>query len=292
MKKALFIAVAAILAIGVTSCNKGKSSAAGMDNDVDSLSYAMGMQYAQGLDQYLMQMGLDSTYVNEFYRGLKKGYKDGGDKKKEAYDMGVGIGLQLSSRMLKGLNEQIFQGDSTQTLNEKVFFKAFLAAAKSEPTAMTMETAQQYSQVKAMEIERRTKEKVYAENKAAGEKFLAENKKKPGVVTLPSGVQYKVLKAGTGATVPDSVQVEVNYEGKLIDGTVFDSSYERKHTATMMAKGTIPGFSEVLTRMPIGSVWEVYIPQDKAYGDRNTGKIKPYSTLIFKLELVGVKDKK
>lgn len=292
MKKVLYLALAVALTAGVTSCKKGGAGASGLVNDIDSLSYAMGMQYAQGLDQYLVQMGLDTNYVNEFYRGMKSAFKDGGNNKKEAYNLGVSLGYQLYTRMYKGSSEHVFAGDSTQSLNDKKFLEGFITAAKKGQTLFTVEDAHIYAQTKAEEVQHRSIEKMFAANKADGEKFLADNAKKPGVVTLPSGVQYKILKEGTGALVPDSVQVEVNYEGRLIDGTVFDSSYERKHTSTMMAKGTIPGFSEVLTRMPIGSTWEVYIPQDKAYGERNMGKIKPFSTLIFKLELVGLKQQK
>lgn len=289
MKKLFYLAVAVIVAAGVSSCKKGNGGTAVLKNDIDSLSYAMGMQKAQGLNQYLMQMGLDSAYYADFYRGVKKSFGDGGDKKKEAYNLGVVIGYQVFAGMYKNDNERIFQNDSTQSLSAKKFIEGFIAAAKEKGTAFTVEDAQAYVQTKGTEIQRHSLEKVYADNKKAGEDFLAANAKKDSVVTLPSGVQYKILKQGTGAIVPDSVQVEVNYEGRLIDGTVFDSSYQRKHTATMMAKGTIPGFAEVLTRMPIGSVWEVYIPQDKAYAERNMGKIKPFSTLIFKMELLGLK---
>lgn len=292
MKKFMYLALALILAAGVTSCKKEKAGNAGLKDDIDSLSYAVGMQYGNDILRYAEMNGVDSAYANEFYRGVKKAFKDGGNEKQEAYNVGVSIGAQLYSRMFKGLNEQLFAGDSTQSISEKKFFEGFMAAAKGKGMAFTQEDAQMYAQVKFGEIQRRSMEKKYADNKAAGEKFLAQNKTKAGVVTLPSGVQYKVLKEGKGALVPDSVAVEVNYEGRLIDGTVFDSSAKQGHPATMTARGTIPGFSEVLTRMPIGSTWEVYIPQDKAYGDRNMGTIKPFSTLIFKLELVGVKAQK
>ena len=122
----------------------------------------------------------------------------------------------------------------------------------------------------------------------AGEKFLAANKKKPGVVTLPSGVQYKVIKEGNGPMPKDTSMVKVNYEGKTIDGKVFDSSYKRGQAVDLRANQVIKGWTEALTHMPAGSVWEVYIPQQLAYGDRDQGQIKPFSTLIFKIELISV----
>jgi len=122
---------------------------------------------------------------------------------------------------------------------------------------------------------------------------LAENAKKEGVKTLPSGVQYKVIKEGNGPIPTDSSTVKVNYEGRLIDGTVFDSSYTRGEAATFPANRVIKGWTEALCHMPAGSEWEIYIPQELAYGEREQGKdIKPFSALIFKLELLEVDPKK
>ena len=118
--------------------------------------------------------------------------------------------------------------------------------------------------------------------------FLSENAKKEGVVTLPSGLQYKILKEGKGVIPKDTSLVRVHYEGRLIDGTVFDSSYQRGKPAEMYANRVIKGFTEALTHMPAGSVWEVYIPQELAYGEREAGLIKPYSAIIFKIELLKV----
>ena len=127
--------------------------------------------------------------------------------------------------------------------------------------------------------------------KREGEEFLAANAKKEGVKVLPSGVQYKVLKEGNGEIPADTSLVKVHYEGKLIDGTVFDSSYKRGEPVDFRANQVIKGWTEALVHMPAGSVWEVYIPQELAYGDREQGEIKPYSPLIFKIELISVNGK-
>ena len=134
-------------------------------------------------------------------------------------------------------------------------------------------------------------EKKYGDNRLAGEAFLAENAKKDSVIVLPSGVQYKVLVAGTGETPQANSKVEVNYEGRLIDGTVFDSSYKRNKPQEFGVGSVIPGFSEALQLMKEGSTWEIYIPQELGYGDRemSNSPIKPYSALIFKVELLSVK---
>ncbi len=122
-----------------------------------------------------------------------------------------------------------------------------------------------------------------------GKKFLAENAKKDGVVTLPSGLQYKVIKEGTGNIPKATDKVKVNYEGTLIDGTKFDSSYDRGQPAVFGVTQVIKGWTEALQLMKEGSVWMLYIPYDLAYGSRQAGKdIKPFSTLIFKVELLSI----
>ena len=136
---------------------------------------------------------------------------------------------------------------------------------------------------------------VYGQTKLEGE----ENKKKEGVITTESGLQYKVITKGTGEIPADTCFVKVNYKGTLIDGTEFDSSYKRKdkngksQPATFRADRVIKGWTEALTMMPVGSKWELYIPYDLAYGSRASGPhIKPFSTLIFEVELVGIDKKK
>jgi FKBP-type peptidyl-prolyl cis-trans isomerase FklB len=142
-------------------------------------------------------------------------------------------------------------------------------------------------------IKSKNMEKEFGPNKKAGEDFLAANAKKEGVKVLESGVQYKVIKEGNGALPTDTSIVKVNYEGKLLDGTVFDSSYKRGQPAEFRTNQVIKGWTDALVHMPAGSVWEVYIPQELAYGERQQGaEIKPFSMLIFKIELLEVDAKK
>ena len=131
----------------------------------------------------------------------------------------------------------------------------------------------------------------YSENKKAGEDFLAANKEKKGVFTTESGIQYEILKKGNGKKPLITDNVRVHYHGTLIDRTVFDSSVDRKEPAEFGLMGVIKGWQEILQMMPVGSKWRVYIPQELAYGDREMGNIKPFSVLIFDIELIKILDK-
>lgn len=128
-----------------------------------------------------------------------------------------------------------------------------------------------------------------AGNKRSGQEFLAANKNKPGVVTLPSGMQYSIVKEGTGPKPAITDQVRVHYHGTLIDGRVFDSSVERGQPIELAVNGVIPGWTEALQLMPVGSKWKLFIPSNLAYGDQQAGPmIAPGSTLVFDVELLGI----
>jgi len=128
-------------------------------------------------------------------------------------------------------------------------------------------------------------------NRKAAEAFVAQNVKKEGVVTLPSGLQYKVLKKGSGKTPAIDDQVVCNYRGTLLDGTEIDSSYKRKEPSTVPVKGVIAGLSEALHLMPVGSKWQVFVPPALAYGNKIVAGIGPNAMLIFELDLLSIKDK-
>lgn len=285
MKKVTFIMAIAVVA-GLASCT-AQSPKADLKTDVDSLSYAIGMARTEGLDQYLAQQGVDSTQMAEFIKGFNEGATKI-DKKDVAYMTGLQIGQMVSKQWVEGFNQQIFGGDSTQTISRENLLAGFVAGVIGKGI-MTKEEAQQFMQTQMDAIKEKATEKKYADNKAAGEKFLADNKTKEGVVTTESGLQYKIITKGTGAIPADTCKVKVNYKGTLIDGTEFDSSYKRKEPATFRANQGIKGWTEALTMMPVGSKWELYIPYDLAYGSRETGgQIKPFSTLIFEIELLDI----
>ena len=293
MKKFTFAAVAAVSAVMMFACGNGAPKA-NLKSDVDTVSYAIGMAQTQGLKDYLVgRLGVDTTYMDEFIKGLNEGANAGDDKKKAAYYAGIQIGQQISNQMVKGINHELFGEDSTKTISLKNFMAGFVAGTTGKGGLMTVDSAAQVAQEMMRAIKAKNMEKEFGPNKEAGEKFLAENAKKEGVKVLPSGVQYKVIKEGTGAMPKDTSMVKVHYEGKTIDGKVFDSSYTRNQPADFRANQVIKGWTDALVHMPAGSIWEVYIPQELAYGERQQGAdIKPFSMLIFKIELLEVDGKK
>ena len=291
MKKiSIFMAIAA--AASLASCT-AQAPKANLKTDIDSLSYSIGMAQTQGLKGYLTgRLNVDTAYMAEFIKGLNDGVSKT-SKKDIAYMAGIQIGQQISNQMMKGINQELFAGDSTKTISKDNFLAGFIAGTLEKGGVMTMEAAQEYTRTAMETIKAKAMEEKYADNKAAGEKFLAENKAKEGVKTTESGLQYKVITEGKGEIPADTCKVKVNYKGTLIDGTEFDSSYKRNEPATFRANQVIKGWTEALTMMPVGSKWELYIPQELAYGSRESGQIKPFSTLIFEVELVGIeKDKK
>ena len=293
MKKTSFIMVLAVAA-GLASCT-AQSPKANLTTDIDSLSYAFGMARTEGLDQYLMQQGVDSTLMGEFLKGFQAGTQKT-SQKDVAYMMGQQIGQMVSKNWVEALNRELFGvNDSVNTVNREQMVAGFLAGVAKNYGVMEKSIADGYVRTQMSAIKERILEEKYADNKAAGEKFLAENKTKEGVVTTESGLQYKIIKEGKGAIPAKTDKVKVHYKGTLIDGTEFDSSYSRKdkdgnpQPATFRANQVIKGWTEALTMMPVGSKWELYIPQELAYGARETGAhIKPFSALIFEVELLDI----
>ena len=293
MKKFTFAAVAAVSAVMMFACGNGAPKA-NLKSDVDTVSYAIGMAQTQGLKEYLVgRLGVDTTYMDEFIKGLNEGANAGDDKKKAAYYAGIQIGQQISNQMVKGINHELFGDDSTKTISLKNFMAGFIAGTIGKGGLMTVDSAQAVAQEMMRVIKAKNMEKEFGPNKKAGEEFLAKNAKAEGVKVLDGGVQYKVIKEGTGALPKDTSLVKVHYEGKTLDGKVFDSSYKRGEPANFRANQVIKGWTEALVHMPAGSIWEVYIPQELAYGERQQGAdIKPFSMLIFKIELLEVDGKK
>jgi len=250
----------------------------------DSVSYAAGMAATNGLMPYLQQQfKVDSAHVGDFITAYEEAITKTDDPKYNAMIAAAQIAQMSKNRIFPSMNQEFKDGELS--MDEEMFQKGFVAALKDNRQIFTDSAARAVFEGKAKEV-RETKNAAYKKENAD---WLTQNATKEGVVTLPSGLQYKVLVEGTGAQPKAEEEVEVKYEGKLIDGTVFDSSYKRNpQTAKFRCNQVIKGWTEALTMMPVGSKWELYIPQELAYGDRQAGKINPYSTLIFTVELLDI----
>ena len=287
MKKFSILAAIAVAAI-MGSCTNGTPKA-DLKSDLDTLSYAFGIAQTQGLKEYLtMRMDVDTTYIDEFIKGLNEAANAGDNKKKAAYYAGLQIGQQISQQMIKGINYEIFGEDSTQTISLKNFMAGFISGTTGKNALMTIDEAYATAQSMMQTVKARVMEEKYGDWKKECEDYMAKIAKKEGIKELGDGIYYEVLTEGNGPVPADTCRVKVNYEGKLLNDTIFDSSYERKEPAKFMVKQVIPGWQKALTNMPVGSTWMVYIPQEQAYGERDGGKIPPFSCLIFKIEMLGI----
>lgn len=266
--------------------NATAAGAAVLKNGSDSVSYAAGCIHTEGLMEYLQQQfNFDPAYMPDFIEGLKEAKAKGIDPRANARAAAAHINTIVQERMIKGVGKEL-EGSATP-MNEEKFYEGFFAAIQGDTATFSMQNAQKLFQ-STMQANR----KVKAEKaKKEGVDWLKENQTKPGVVTTASGLQYKVITMGTGERPKADQEVEVKYEGHLIDGTVFDSSYKRNpQTTKFKCNQVIKGWTEGLQLMPVGSKFEFYIPQELAYGERGMGQnIPPYSTLIFTVELVGIK---
>jgi len=287
MKKFSILAAIAVAAI-LGSCTNGTPKA-NLKDDVDTLAYAIGLAQTQGLKDYLtMRLEVDTTYMDEFVKGLNEAVNANGNKKKAAYYAGLQIGQQVSQQMIKSLNYEIYGDDSTRTISLKNFMAGFVSGTTGKGQLMTIDEASNTAQTMMASVKARVMEEKYGDWKKQCEDYMAEIAKKEGVKELGDGVYYEVLTEGTGAIPADTNRVSVHYEGKLLNDTIFDSSYQRGEPAKFRCNQVIAGWTKALTQMPVGSTWMVYIPQEQAYGEREAGKISPFSCLIFKIELLGI----
>lgn len=287
MKKVnFFMTIAA--AVSMVSCTS-QAPKANLKSDVDSLSYAFGLTQTQGFKDYLThQLRIDTMYIDDLVQGLVDGANGKDSQSQLAYTEGLKLGKMIAESWVSGLTGDIYADDSTKTIDKDNLVAGFIAGVVGKDEKMTMDGARFYVQTAMEAANTKKMEKQYGENRKAGEDFLAENKTKEGVQVTPSGLQYKIIKQGKGEIPTETSTVKVNYRGTLIDGTEFDSSYKRNQPMTFAANQVIKGWTEALTMMPVGSKWELYIPQELAYGSRNQGQIKPFSTLIFEVELLGI----
>ena len=273
-----------------------------LDTDLDTLAYAIGMCQSEGLTQYLDgTLNMDTTKLLEFSAGVLLGVgltdKRLGDEEDaaalaveedKAVESGIDIGRQIKNQMMPQMNEQVFGNESSENLPMDIFVAGFIQGYCHLDNVMNLPEAKEAANRLMNKYQEEKAANEYRDNKEAGERFLFENASNYGVTTCASGLQYKVLHEGNGRKPKEDDVVRVHYEGRLIDGTVFDSSYERGEPIEFGLQQVIKGWTEAPTKMPVGSEWEIYIPQELAYGSREMDRIKPFSTLIFKVKLLDI----
>jgi len=278
------MAVALVAAFAFSSCDSNKAKMPTLKTQLDSLNYAFGLANGDGIKNYYIKGDSAQKSIKALLAGLNEGMKGKIEKgSTEMVDLGTKIGSSLKDQQKSGL-----MGDSTLKVDIKLIKQGLINGLRGSKIQMTPVQAQEYLQKTMTALQSKKMEKQYGGNKVAGEKFLAENAKKAGVKTTPSGLQYEVIKMGNGPLPTDTNSVKVNYHGTLIDGTVFDSSIERKTPITFKVNQVIKGWTEALKLMPVGSKFKIYVPQELAYAGADRGKIKPFSMLIFEVELISI----
>lgn len=272
----------------MAAIKENNDSTVDLTAQIDTFSYAMGLAQTQGLKGFIMyRLGVDTLYMADFVKGLKAGIKAGDNAKSAAFYAGIQIGQQVGNQIIPGVSREVF-GDTEELINKDFFLAGFIAGVTGKNLLLQPMEAQMIAMTLMEEIQAQRLEEQYGDNKAQGVAFLDSIAKIEGVVKTESGLCYKVITAGKGAVPTNTDKVKVHYRGTLIDGTEFDSSYSRNEPTSFRVNQVIAGWTEALTMMPVGSKWMLYIPQELAYGNRDMGTIKPFSTLVFEVELLEI----
>lgn len=276
--------IALIAAALLCSCAGNTPKEVTLNTQLDSLNYAFGLANGADIQQFYLANDSTGESLKQLLAGIHEGMKGGKDENTELTGLGTQIGSSLKQQAKEGL-----MGDTTLTVNIELINQGLVNGLMGSDIQMTSMEAQEYLQTTMQTLQAKHNEEAYKENREAGEKFLAENAAKTGIIITESGLQYEIIKAGKGKIPTATDKVKVHYHGTLVDGTVFDSSVERGEPVVFGVNQVIPGWTEALQLMPVGSKWKLYIPYSIAYGEREAGeKIKPYSALIFEVELLGI----
>ena len=298
------IALTLLSATALTACSlqKGNQQAenqeATFSNIVDSLSYVLGMGYSasiQELQMVLENSGSDSVFVEQLLNGIQDGVR-GGDKEKLAYFIGLRSGMNMRTEIIDEAESQLYGEDTTQHLNIENFIAGFLDVTKKKfdfkvnGQVMYPDQAGNYVRnilnMKFIELQKSTYPKEYQANN----EYLLQKAKESGIDSLSNGILYKVIEPGKGPKPTKGNIVSIEYEGKLIDGTVITKSFAVTDVAVSNGIFDFPGFEMMITNMPLGAEWEGYIPWKYTYGAHgNSDIIPPFSNIIFKVKLHNIK---
>ena len=254
--------------------------------DYDQLAYACAVHTSGGIRQYVINdLHVSPAHIDIFVRGLReKGATFADAAQRHAYQQGNSMG-ETMRQLLDNLNYEVFGDDKSHLAQLRPGLqRGYIDMIKGQPK-LSYDAAKRIYESKRMKV----MQWKFRTNKTAGERFLRENSARQDVQCMSSGLQYKVITNGTGRQPRLESKVKLHYEGRLIDGTVFDSSYRRGEPNVFSPSMVIEGFKEALLNMTEGSTWEIYIPYQLAYGEKSIGKdIKPYSALIFKIEMLSI----
>lgn len=288
MRKSIAAAAVALTAL-LAGCGKGTPKA-DLSNEQDTLAYAFGVTRGDNLKEYLVRnLDMDTTYMDEFIKGLSQGMNADDDKKKEAYLIGMNMGMQVKNELVKGLNYELFGDDTTRTVSINNMLAGLVSGTMKKDQILSSQEAHDTFNRLLQKIKKDEMANNYAEWKKENEDFLAGVATRDSVKKLADGLYYEVIEEGTGVVPVDTDRVVVNYMGQLIDSTEVDNSYKRNAPLTFRVNEVIPGWTEALVHMPVGSKWRLYVGQQYAYGEREVDDaIKPFSTLVFTLELLGI----
>ncbi len=283
----LVVALAATLSFSAFAAKKTKKNNKKVAQPVmvkpvspAEFSYAAGVAQSASLAQFLAQRsGVDSAHIKDFVEGLSKEVSADEAAKLRALLASIDIKKQMP-QIVQSMNQQATGKGDTTYVDATIFLKG-LTEGLLKTNSLSADSA--------TKIEQQQYDYYTQQLKTRNADFLKNYAKQKGVKSTASGLLYKVIKEGDGAMPTDTSEVEVHYEGKLVDGTVFDSSYKRGETATFAVNQVIKGWSEAVKLMKVGAEYEVCLPYEIAYGERGTRGIPPYSTLIFKIELKGIK---
>lgn len=238
----------------------------------DSLSYAVSMLVSEELPGMLAAEGIDSTTIDDFIRGVRAAFPLDDSPESRAYLNGVVVAVEAMD-MLNRANKSIYPDGNDKKVDRKLFVEGIVAASKGDSEVMDMAFAIDFYNQHIF--------------RARSEQFISENASRPGVITLPSGVQYKVSVMGSGAKAGNDDTVKCIYKGTYPNGAVFDSS--RGEAVDLEVASLVPGLAEVVMTLPAGTQCMVYVPWNLAYGAKGSGKISPYSALVYDIEIIDAK---
>lgn len=284
-------AVAVAATTLLAGCGKGIPQA-DLRNEQDTLAYAFGVSRGEDMKEYLAKdLGMDTTYMDEFIKGLCDGVNADEDKKKEAYLIGMNIGMQVKNELVKGLNYELFGEDTTRTVSiDNVLAGLVIGTTQKDRILKSEEAGEAFNRL-FRKVKKQQLAANFAEWKKENENYLAQVSQGDSIRKLADGLYYEVIEEGTGEVPADTARVSVHYEARMIDGTEVDNSYKRGTPLTFRVNEVIPGWTQALTHMPVGSKWKLYVGQQHAYGEREVDEVvKPFSTMVFTLELLGIEN--